>query len=113
MAVSKKQEELEKVLEALVDKMFEKGLLPHSFNNKEARAKIIANIVHTFNQNNIELTRENILDPKIQKGLRLAIIAEVVGINKPEFKFDYKILFLQKNPDDLKKELTEEITKSA
>jgi len=102
-----KQEELTKVLDVLFEALLNKGMLPKEVAaDKEA---IIEKIVTNFNENNIEITKENVLDPKYQKGLCLIIIDELVGSKHPELKFDFIKLFEEKNPNDTKNELTNEL----
>lgn len=92
--------EFTKTLVIIIEQLKRKGLLPPQISTKE----LAENVATKLNQDDVELTLEDIKKPEMQKALGLACMA----LCNPNNKFDITILFKNLHdvePDDLKNQL--------
>lgn len=95
------KKELEHVLNQLVEKLVRQGLLPP--NNPELVKKVSAAIMTAAEKNELSLTTSDLKnpDPSTIHALSLACMAE----RNPDNKFNYTMLFSNKDTDDMKDEI--------
>jgi hypothetical protein len=83
------KEDLKKVLDQIFDLLVEEKMIPPGIGKEN----IVEGVISQFNQNNIELTGDELERSATRKALCVSLISEVVASKNSESQFNYTQLF--------------------
>lgn len=101
------QNELSQVLDFLIQRLKESGVLRELSNDsiKNIKEQLTEKILSAYSHG--ELPEVDLRNPTFQKALCIAITSEYLGLRNPQLKYDYTNLFLEDlSLDDVKNQIT-------